>query len=282
MQETSARNLASQAPHTTEGGKHSMVEIFGRAGYASKGAVYVIIGGLALMQVLGIGQGDATGSQGALVALDQQPYGNILLYLMAAGLVMYTLWRVAQGIFDVENKGSDGIDVVKRAGLVISGGLYGYLAIAAIQLAHGASQPGGEESSQKASEAMSVPGGTWLVIAVGVGFIATGLYQAWRAYALDFTKHWKGSLSGDQRRWATRISRFGIAARAVIFVIMGGFIAQAGINADPGQTRGFEQVMQSFSDKPWLLGSIAVGLICYAIYSWVNAWFRQIPANSTS
>lgn len=268
------------SPQGEEG--NILIEWLGRTGYAAKGFVYLVIGGLALMQVLGIGSVDTQGgkgSKGALVALDQQPYGDILLYIIAAGLVTYTLWRWAQGFLDVENKGSDAMDLVRRAGLVISGALYGYLAFTAVRLAQDATGGSGSgDSSQKASEAMSLPGGTWLVMLVGVGFAVTGLYQAYRAYSLDFQKHWKGSLNGTQRQWATRISRFGIAARAVIFVIMGGYIVQAGINANPGQTRGLGGVLQSFADQPWLLGTTALGLVCYAIYSWVNAAYRRIPA----
>jgi hypothetical protein len=134
------------------------------------------------------------------------------------------------------------------------------------------------DGSQQASEAMSLPGGTWIVTLVGVGFIGTGLYQGWRAYSLDFRDHWNGSLYGSRRQWATRISRFGIAARAAIFVVMGGYIAQAGLTANPEQTRGLGGVLQSFADNPWLLGATAAGLICYAVYSWINAVYRRIPA----
>lgn len=269
-----------------QNGGNTAVEWFGRIGYGAKGFVYVVIGSLALMEGLGIGgSGDATGSRGALMTLDQQTYGDILLYVVATGLVLYTLWRWAQGFLDVENKGSDGKDLVRRSGLVVSGALYGYLAYVAFQLASTAGDSaasGGSGGSQQASEAMSLPGGTWIVVIVGVGFIFTGLYQAWRAYSLDFKKHWKGSLHGSRRKWATRISRFGIAARAVIFVMMGGYIAQAGLNANPEQTRGLGGVLRAFAGEPWLLGTTAAGLICYALYSWINAAYRRIPASQPS
>lgn len=262
---------------------HTAIEWFGRIGYGAKGFVYVVIGSLALMEVLGIGggEGDTTGSRGALMTLDRQPFGDIVLYIVAAGLVLYTLWRWAQGFFDVENKGSEGKALIRRGGLVISGALYGFLAYNAFQLARTSDMSGAagnSGNSERASEAMALPGGTWLVVIVGVAFVVTGLYQVWRAYSLDFKKHWKGSLHGSRREWATRISRFGITARAVIFIIMGGYIVQAGLNANPEQTRGLGDVLQSFASDPWLLGSTAAGLICYALYSWITATYRRIPA----
>jgi Domain of Unknown Function (DUF1206) len=79
--------------------QHKAYEWLARAGYAAEGCVYVIMGGLAVLAALGAG-GRVTGAKGALVALLSQPFGFVLLGIVAFGLVCLTLWRIAQSILD--------------------------------------------------------------------------------------------------------------------------------------------------------------------------------------
>jgi len=270
--------IERQKAQTLKSGGSSLIRWFGRFGYAAKGSVYGVIGILALMQLFNVG-GKSTGSSGALDALNRQPFGDALLYLVAFGLILYTLWRFSQGFLDVENKGSDASALVQRGGLVISGALYSVLAWQAASLAMGSgSSSGSGSNSERAQTAMAQPGGTWLVLAVGVGFLVTALYQLWRAWSLEFTEHWRHNLSGELRQRITQISRFGIAARAVIFAIMGSYIAYSGLTADASEAKGLGGVLQTFTTDPWLLGTFAFGITCYAVYAWTNAFYRRIPA----
>jgi hypothetical protein len=82
------------------------VEKLARFGYAAKGVVYAVIGILALQLALGQG-GEATGPEGALSTIGQQPFGRALLAIMAAGLLAYALWRLVQAAVDPEHKGTD-------------------------------------------------------------------------------------------------------------------------------------------------------------------------------
>jgi hypothetical protein len=77
-----------------------------RLGYAAKGIVYIIVGMLAFAAARGSG-GRTTGTRGALVEIITQPFGEILLAIVALGLVGYVLWRFVQAIVDPEHKGTD-------------------------------------------------------------------------------------------------------------------------------------------------------------------------------
>ena len=65
------------------------VRRFARCGYAAKGVVYVIVVGLSAAAAFGRG-GQTTGSRGALL---EQPFGRVLLGVVAFGLACYAAWH---------------------------------------------------------------------------------------------------------------------------------------------------------------------------------------------
>src|SRR6476661_6833659 len=65
----------------------------GRAGYAAKGVVYIVIGALAAKAAAGSG-GRATDSKGALVEIGDGPFGTLALVLIGVGLLGYMTWRL--------------------------------------------------------------------------------------------------------------------------------------------------------------------------------------------
>jgi hypothetical protein len=74
-----------------------IIQIGARLGYAVRGLIFAIIGVLALLAAGG-GQKQAVGTQGALELLLAQPFGRALLWLVAAGLFCFAIWRVIQAI----------------------------------------------------------------------------------------------------------------------------------------------------------------------------------------
>ena len=68
-------------------------ELLSRAGFVARAAIYAIIGVLALKLAIGEG-GKLTDQQGALKTVAGQPFGSILLTLLAIGLGGYSLWRL--------------------------------------------------------------------------------------------------------------------------------------------------------------------------------------------
>src|SRR5580765_189406 len=68
-------------------------EWLSRAVFVARAAIYLIIGVLALELAFGVG-GKATNQQGALQTIARQPFGKVLLILVALGLAGYALWRL--------------------------------------------------------------------------------------------------------------------------------------------------------------------------------------------
>ena len=51
---------------------------------------------------------------------------------------------------------------------------------------------------------------------------------------------------------------------------------RAAIEADASEADGVEGVLESMRDRTWLLGIVALGLIAYGLYNWVQARHRRI------
>ena len=65
-------------------------EWLARSGFVARGLIYGIIGILAIEVALGVG-GTTTNQQGALKTIANQPFGEVLLILVAIGLAGYAL-----------------------------------------------------------------------------------------------------------------------------------------------------------------------------------------------
>ncbi len=260
------------------------VEKFARFGYAAKGVVYCIVGGLAAMVAFGNG-GQTTGSRGALDTIAHQPFGRVLLGVVAFGLAGYALWQFIRSIEDPENEGSDGKAIAKRIGFFISGVIHFALVWYAIGIVTGAAGSGGaggnDDGAQTwSAKAMSYPMGQWLVFLTGVGIVCYGIYQLVKAFKSELGKRLHlGQLEPQTYRAVVAISRFGLAARGVVFGIIGGFLAVAAYHHNPNEARGVAGALDTLQRQPygpWLLGAAAVGLIAYGIYEFVKARYRSI------
>ena len=259
----------------------------GKAGYATKGVVYAIVGVLAVQAAIGSG-GSAEGTQGAITEMADEPFGQVLLPLIAIGLFAYALWRFLEALLDPGHVGTDGKGLAKRTAYFASGLIYLGLSVWSTWLVLGRSA--GQGSNQGAggtggsrqqwtAELLSQPFGPYLVGAIGAVIIGVGLYQFYSAYSAHFMKNYDaGAMSRRQRRWARRIGRFGISARAVTFVIIGGFFIQAAVQFDPSEARGLGAALQTFAGQPygpWLMAVVAAGFIAYGIYCTSRARYSQ-------
>ncbi len=274
------------------------VERLARLGYAAKGAVYVLVGVLAVAVALH-GGGNATGSKGALAWLDGSNWGMVVLALIALGLLGYVVWQGYRLIANPENDGAGkrifyGITGLIYAGLcfeagrLVFAGASGGGAGSGVRMTRagvggagsGASTGGGGGAQHWSATLLSAPGGRWILVGVGVAVILYGLQQLWNSWETDLDDQLAlGALSARARPWVVRVSRFGLAARGVVLGIIGGFFVVAGIQANPSEARGLNGVLDVMAGVPWLLGLVAAGLAAYGIDNFVRARYRVIRAH---
>ena len=260
------------------------VQRLARLGYAAKGVVYVIIGGIAAQAAFTPAE-DLQDSDEALGTILRQPFGRVLLAVVALGLAGYVLWRLVQALLDPEHKGTDAKGLATRAGYLISAAAYAGLTLEAVRLLRG-NGGGGEGSGAQHWTAivMDQPFGRVLVGLAGAGIAAFGLYEIYRGFTANLGK--RLDLEGDavpHRKRIVAVGRVGHAARGVVFGIIGWLVFTAARQYDASEAQGLEGALAKLREQPygaWLLGIVAMGLVAYGLFQLVNARYRAIRPNA--
>ena len=253
-------------------------EWLARAGFVARGLIYGIIGILAIKLAIGAG-GKTTNQQGALKTIAHQPFGKVLLILVAVGLAGYALWRLVRALLGHGPEGSDsGFD---RIAAFASGIVYAGLCAIAVEILLGSSSSGGSGNAHTTTAGVfGWPGGTWLVGIAGAGLIGVGLYQGYRGLSKDFLKDSKTEqMSARVRNWIEWIGSFGHLARMVVFGLVGVFLIRAAIDYNPNKAVGLDGALAKIAHAsygPFLLGIVAAGLIAFGVYSLSDARYRRI------
>jgi hypothetical protein len=105
---TSASGKAEQA------GDSASLEVLARVGLIAYGVVHLLIGWLALHIAWGTSASKSADFSGALRTLADQPFGKILLWLVAVGLVALALWQASEAIWGYRNR--EGAKRVRKTG----------------------------------------------------------------------------------------------------------------------------------------------------------------------
>lgn len=256
------------------------IVLLARAGFFTKGVLYMVVGWLAASTALGAG-GRLTSTDGALLTVLRQPYGRVLLLIAIAGLWGYALWRGIQAVVDPDGDGSDAKGLLKRASYLLRGVLYASLGWQALRLYQGLSAGTGDDS-EAADTLAALPLGDWLLVLVGLGLIAYAAYEARRGWTCRLPSDLDtGRLRSEAGEWAVTVSRFGLVARAVVFAVIGGTAIQAGLQGDASDMEGTEGALRILASNPGgagqaLLTVVGIGLIAYGFYQMVHARYLHI------
>ncbi|MDQ3223073.1 MAG: DUF1206 domain-containing protein [Gemmatimonadota bacterium] len=253
------------------------VERLARVGYAAKGVLYITVGLLAAQAGLGPG-GETTDTHGALRVVLGLTFGHILLFVAAAGLMGYALWRLVEAVVDPDGRGTGLKGLALRTGSAARGVFHGGLAIAAIRLASGSRSGDGSDPRQWTAFTFGLPGGELLVLLAAAGITGYGGYQLFRAYTAKLGRQLDLSpLPARAAGLVVGVSRFGIAARGIVFGLIGFFLLRAAVDHDAGEAGGLEKSLDTLAGiGRWPFVAVASGLVAYGLYELVNARYRRI------
>lgn len=258
------------------------VQRLARLGYAAKGVVYIIIGYVAADAAFSRSE-QVQGSEGALGTILRQPFGKVLLGIMALGLAGYVLWKAVQAVMDPEHKGGDAKGIVARVGYAISAVLYAGLTLEAVRMLRGSGGGQGSGAQHWTAMVMDKPFGRVVVGLAGLGIAAYGAYEIFRAFKSDLAK--KLNLGGSPvatRQRVVMLGRAGMCARGVVFGIVGWLVVKAALQYDPSEAEGLQGALVALRKAaygPWLLMLVALGLIAYGVFQLVKARYRVIRAS---
>jgi hypothetical protein len=252
-------------------------EWLARAGIATRGVIYAVIGVLAIKLALGSG-GETTNQQGALAEIAKQPFGKALLILMAIGLAGYAIWRLVRAAIGHGPEASD--DTKERIDGVVSGIGYISLFITAVSILIGSGGGGSGGPDKATGGVLGWPGGQILVGIAGVIIIGVGLEQGYKGLTEKFLDKSKTErMSENAKRSFSALGIFGHLARMVVFALIGYFLVRAAIDYDPDKAIGLDGALAALRDAsygPILLGLVAAGLIGFAAYSMADARYRKV------
>jgi hypothetical protein len=253
-----------------------------RMGYAARGVVYALVGGLALLAAFGSGR--TTGTRGALQTVVSEPLGGLLLGGIALGLLVFAAWRTAQALLDADGLGTGMPAITRRIGYGFAAAINAALGVWAIALLVGfQSRKGDDDGAAREWTAalLSIPLGRWLVALVGLVVVGTGLgiiLKGWKAgFGAGLT------LTPAAQAWVLPLGRWGLVARGLVFVMVGVFLALAAIHANPGEARGLGGALRTVQHQPYgwaLLGLVALGLFSFGSFQFAVARYRRIDTSA--
>jgi len=266
--EAAARDVTHSTPY----------EALARAGLVARGVVFGVVGVLALKLALGSG-GKTTSQQGALATIAHEPFGAVLLVIVAIGLAGYAFWRFVVAAVGPRDSADDGLS--DRVPALASGIVYAALCFTAVKILFGGHATSGSGSAKHATAGvLGWPGGPVLVTIAGVVLIGVGLYQGYEGVSRKFCEEARTEEMGPGiRRSYTALGVFGYLARMVVFLLVGYGIIKAALNYNPHNAIGLDGALQKLAHNsygPALLGIVAAGLIGFALYCVADARYRQL------
>jgi len=254
------------------------IERLARLGFVAKGVLYLTIGVLSARSAIGAGGHTVTDSHDAMDVLNGA-FGRPLLGILAVGLAGYGVWLMVSAFTDAEGHGRDAKGVATRVSAAIRGLVHLALAGTAVSLALWQGSGGGHDEKARhwTAHLLEAPGGGYLVWGVAAGIGGYGIHQLYRAWSAQLDKQLDLDLRDAARRVVIAISRFGIAARAVVFVSIAVLFGRAALTHDANHAGGTgESMRELFAFGRWPFAMIAAGVAAYGIYQLIEARFRRI------
>lgn len=261
-----------------EAASNDVVRGLARAGYAANGLMHMLIGVIVLVIAFG-GRGE-TDQAGAFKAIAAAPLGFAALWLLALGLVGLGAWHVVAGILARGPGSQDGR--VKRWGIRISewGQAIVFFALGAIAIAVAiGARPDAEEAAENASRGvLAIPGGPFLLAAVGLGVGVGGIVFVAMGVLRSFEK--RMSIPGDALGDAVKtLGIVGFIAKGAALTIIGVLLVVAAVTLDADTAGGLDgavQALLALQFGPWLAGAVGVGFLAYGVFCLFRARFARL------
>jgi hypothetical protein len=258
---------------------------------AARGIVFLLLGYLVARVAAGALGGASPPAQpaslpGVADALDAQPGGTAVLYVLAVGLALYAMFSLIDTILHHDDETPTakrwGDRALSAWGVIMYSIFSGYC-VSIASSSNNSNQSSLSDRTQKAQLSADVlrwPGGPiWLglLAAVLIGMAVFLVSRAWR-------RSFRPRLEKDRmslRAWrlANVLGTVGYLGRAGLFAVVGGCILAAAIEDRPRYGQGVNgalRVLANSAAGPALLGLLAAALVVYGLYMFVETRYRRV------
>jgi hypothetical protein len=256
------------------------LELAARAGFVARGAIYLLIGLIAVQ--IAIGRGGQADRGGALAQIASKSYGTFVLWLLVIGFAGLALWRLSEAAFGATGPG--GHEAGERLKSLARALMYGFFFVSTVRLvtgsSSGATANGNSQSQALTARVMTHTGGRLLIGIIGVAVVVVGVMLAKESWTKEFLK--RMNLSGAPTGTRSLVEKLGLVggvARGAVVALAGVFLVIAAVRFSASKAEGIDGTLRAFAHTPLgpvLLILVALGLIAFGLFSWCEARWRRV------
>lgn len=270
---------SSQVHH--EVARSAPFQVAARVGLVAYGVVHLLVAWVCVQLALGdfdgggVGKADKTG---ALQNLAENPQGEFVLWLIAAGLGVAVLWQVLEACTGARRSRKDKLLRAMNFGEAV---LFGYLAYSAVKLAKGA--PASSTDQAQFALVGNLLGTEWgkpVVAGIGLAIVVAGLFIAHHGWSKRFNEEQDfRTVSRSTQRVVLRLGQVGYAALGAVYAGGGVLVVVAAVQSRPEKATGLDVALKTLAAQSYgtvLLLVVALGLAAFAVFTFLDARFRKM------
>ncbi len=252
-----------------------------QAGLVAKGIVYSLFGILTFMAAFHMNGKSVrhTDKDDVFSFVYEQTGGQIMLGIIALGLLCYCMWRMIQALSDTEDKGSHLKGILNRLRYVLSGLVYGSLALHVIKLLFLYTRDSGDGKQTMARTLMNQPFGQWLVGMAALILLGIGVYQIYYGLSNHYKKHVEKIGRSSNPMVLLAAGKIGFIARGIVWVLIAWLFFKAAWHAnssEAGDSSKAFSYLQSIAFGSYLLAIMGIGLLCYGIFNFIRMRYENL------
>ena len=262
-----------------QAGDSATLEAFARVGLIAYGVIHILISWLALQLAWGTSSSKSADPSGALRTLADQPLGNILLWLVAVGLVALALWQASEAIWGYRNR-----EGAKRTRMQATSWakaiIYVALAVGAASVALGSGSSSSQSQQQATSGVLAWPAGYAIVVVVGLLIVGVGVAGVVKGVRSSFSEEIDtSSMSPGVRNGVARLGQVGYIAKGVALGVVGGLLSYAALTFVRQRAQGLDGALQTILAQPFgrfLLTTVAIGFLAFGLFAMLQSRYRRM------
>jgi hypothetical protein len=262
-----------------QAGDSTSLEVLARVGLIAYGVVHLLIGWLAVQIAWGASDSKSADTSGALRTLADQPFGKVVLWLVAVGLVALALWQASEAIWGYRNCESPK-RVRKKATSWAKAVVYAALGVSAAAVALGSGSSSSQSQQQATTGVLAWPAGEVIVIAAGLIIIGVGVAGVVKGVRKSFNEEIdSSSMSPVARKSVERLGQVGYIGKGVALGVLGGLLSYAALTFDRQKAPGLDGTMQTIVAQPFgrfLLTAVALAFVAFGLFALIQSRYRPM------